>query len=139
MPKVPQHSTDPVASAAEEIAVSEAAAPESSQNADDVVNVIINAMNNNEELQEKLRVALDINNTHARQKRIKRTVSDARQVAAAYGEVTHAPDFVADPPGRITERGADAVATWKQRWLEGNGNNMSEYDLDQLGAEAYAQ
>ena len=139
MPKVPQHSTDPVASAAEEIAVSEAAAPESSQNADDVVNVIINAMNNNEELQEKLRVALDINNTHARQKRIKRTVSDARQVAAAYGEVTHAPDFGADPPGRITERGADAVATWKQRWLEGNGNNMSEYDLDQLGAEAYAQ
>lgn len=139
MPKVPQHSTDPVASAAEEIAVSEAAAPESSQNADDVVNVIINAMNNNEELQEKLRVALDINNTHARQKRIKRTVSDARQVAAAYGEVTHAPDFVADPPGRIAERGADAVATWKQRWLEGNGNNMSEYDLDQLGAQAYAQ
>ena len=137
MPKVQPHGTDPVAPAAEEIAVSEAAAPASNKNADDVVIVIINAMNDNEELQEKLRGAVDVNNTHSRQKRIKRTVSDARQVAAAYGEVTPAPDFVADPPGRISERGPDAVATWQRRWLEGTGNNMSEYDLDPLGAEAY--
>jgi hypothetical protein len=54
----------------------------------------------------------------------------------AFGEVTHLPDFIPDPPSRIKDRGPEATTIWQNRWLEGNGNNLSEFDLDQIDSEA---
>ena len=40
------------------------------------------------------------------------------------------------PPSRISERGPEAEIVWRTRWAEGNGNNLNEYDLDQIAAAA---
>ena len=89
-----------------------------------------------DDVKEKIRIRLDLNKTHARARKNKVNNQQVRNTVKAFGEVTHAPDFVADPPSRIKERGQEAVDIWKNRWLEGNGNNLSEYDLDQIAAEA---
>ena len=121
----------PVPPEAEEF-VEEAAAPR--LNPSNVVQQFINA---SDEEKEKIRIALDLNKTHARQRRGRATNNDVSNTAKAFGEVTHQPDFIPDPPDRIAQRGIEAVEIWKNRWLEGNGNNLSEYDLDQIAAAAH--
>ena len=121
----------PVPPEAEEF-VEEAAAPR--LNPSNVVQQFVNA---SDEEKEKIRIALDLNKTHARQRRGRTTNNDVRNTAKAFGEVTHHPDFIPDPPDRIAQRGIEAVEIWKNRWLEGNGNNLSEYDLDQIAAAAH--
>ena len=101
--------------------------------ADQIAEVIAAA---SEDVKEKIRMRLDLNKTHTRAKRNKFTNQQVRNTVKAFGEVTHAPDFVPDPPSRIAERGPEATMIWKNRWLEGNGNNLSEYDLDQIDADA---
>ena len=121
----------PVPPEAEEF-VEEAAAPR--LNPSNVVQQFIDA---SDEEKEKIRIALDLNKTHARQRRGRVTNNDVRNTAKAFGEVTHHPDFIPAPPDRIAQRGPEACETWKNRWLEGNGNNLSEYDLDQIAAAAH--
>ena len=89
-----------------------------------------------ESVKEQVRIALDLNKTHARKKVRPRTHNETQHTVAAFGEVTHKPDFMPDPPSRIADRGPEAIVVWKTRWAEGNGNNLNEYDLDQIVAEA---
>ena len=79
-----------------------------------------------ESVKEQVRIALDLNKTHARKKVRPRTHNETQNTVAAFGEVTHTPDFMPDPPSRISDRGAEAVVVWKTRWAEGNGNNLNE-------------
>tara|TARA_R100001086_G_scaffold16149_1_gene7949 strand:+ start:629 stop:1042 length:414 start_codon:yes stop_codon:yes gene_type:complete len=90
-----------------------------------------------DETKDAIRKALDLDKTHTRQRRSKVTNSQVRNHVRAVGEVTHLPGFVPAPPARISDRGSEAVRIWTDRWLENNGDNLSEYDLDQIaqGAE----
>ena len=99
----------------------------------DVAAIIASA---DESVKEQVRIALDLNKTHARKKVRPRTHNETQNTVAAFGEVTHTPDFMPDPPSRIADRGPEAIVVWKTRWAEGNGNNLNEYDLDQIVAEA---
>jgi len=85
-----------------------------------------------DETKDAIRKALDLDKTHTRQRRSKTTNSQVRNHVRAVGEVTHVPGFVPDPPSRIKDRGPEAVRIWTERWLDDNGNNLSEYDLDQI-------
>ena len=85
-----------------------------------------------EEIKSKIRSKLDLDKTHARVRKNTANNQQVRNTVKAFGEVTHAPDFIPAPPSRIAQRGPEAVAIWKNRWLEGNGNNLSEFDLDQI-------
>jgi hypothetical protein len=89
------------------------------------------------ETKEAIRKALDLDKTHTRQRRSKVTNSQVRNHVRAVGEVTHIPGFVPSPPARVSDRGPEAVQIWTDRWLDNNGDNLSEYDLDQIaeGAE----
>ena len=62
-----------------------------------------------------IRKALDLDNTHTRERK---SVTTNSQV-------------------RISDRGPEAVAIWKQRWKENNGDNLSEYDLDHMALDAH--
>ena len=110
-----------------------APAPEVSVTADQIAEVIAAA---SEGVKEKIRMRLDLNKTHARAKKRPMTNQQVRNTVKAFGEVSHIDGFVPDPPSRIADRGPEAVDIWKTRWIEGNGNNLSEYDLDQIAAEA---
>jgi len=101
--------------------------------ADQIAEVIAAA---SEDVKEKIRIRLDLNKTHARAKRNKFNNQQVRNTVKAFGEVTHTPDFIPDPPSRIKDRGPEATTIWQNRWLEGNGNNLSEFDLDQISSEA---
>jgi len=84
-----------------------------------------------------IRKALDLDKTHARVRKNKnQTNSQVRNTVKAIGEVTHIDGYVPDPPGRISDRGPEAVRVWKERWLDDNGDNLSEYDLDHMALEA---
>ena len=84
-----------------------------------------------------IRKALALDKTHARVRKNKnQTNSQVRNTVKAIGEVTHADGFVPDPPGRISDRGPEAVRIWQERWLDNNGDNLSEYDLDHMALEA---
>ena len=84
-----------------------------------------------------IRKALDLDKTHARVRKNKnQTNSQVRNTVKAIGEVTHADNYVPDPPGRISDRGPEAVRIWQERWLDNNGDNLSEYDLDHMALEA---
>ena len=84
-----------------------------------------------------IRKALDLDKTHARVRKNKnQTNSQVRNTVKAIGEVTHIDDYVPDPPGRISDRGPEAVRIWQERWLDSNGDNLSEYDLDHMALEA---
>ena len=85
-----------------------------------------------EEIKSKIRSKLDLDKTHARVRKNTANNQQVRNTVKAFGEVTHTPDFIPAPPSRIAQRGPEAVAIWKNRWLEGNGNNLSEFDLDQI-------
>ena len=85
-----------------------------------------------EEIKGKIRSKLDLDKTHARVRKNTANNQQVRNTVKAFGEVTHTPDFIPAPPSRIAQRGPEAVAIWKTRWLEGNGNNLSEFDLDQI-------
>ena len=85
-----------------------------------------------EEVRRKIRSILDLDKTHARVRKNTANNQQVRNTVKAFGEVTHAPDFMPAPPSRIAQRGPEAVAIWKNRWLEGNGNNLREFDLDQI-------
>ena len=74
--------------------------------------------------------------TVAYTRRRPRTHNETQNTVAAFGEVTHTPDFMPAPPSRISERGPEAEIVWRTRWAEGNGNNLNEYDLDQIAAAA---
>ena len=99
----------------------------------DVARIIASA---DESVKEQVRIALDLNKTHARKKVRPRTHNETQNTVAAFGEVTHTPDFMPAPPSRISERGPEAEIVWRTRWAEGNGNNLNEYDLDQIAAAA---
>jgi hypothetical protein len=99
----------------------------------DVARIIASA---DESVKEQVRIALDLNKTHARKKVRPRTHNETQNTVAAFGEVTHTPDFMPVPPSRISERGPEAEIVWRTRWAEGNGNNLNEYDLDQIAAAA---
>ena len=84
-----------------------------------------------------IRKALDLDKTHARVRKNKnQTNSQVRNTVKAIGEVTHVDGFAPDPPGRISDRGPEAVRIWQERWLDNNGDNLSEYDLDHMAIEA---
>ena len=87
-----------------------------------------------EEIKSKIRSKLDLDKTHARVRKNTANNQQVRNTVKAFGEVTHTPDFIPAPPSRIAQRGPEAVAIWKTRWLEGNGNNLSEFDLAQISA-----
>ena len=110
-----------------------APAPEVSVTADQIAEVIAAA---SEDVKEKIRMRLDLNKTHARAKKRPMTNQQVCNTVKAFGEVSHIDGYVPDPPSRISDRGPEAVDIWKTRWIEGNGNNLSEYDLDQIAAEA---
>ena len=85
-----------------------------------------------------IRKALDLDKTHARVRKNKnQTNSQVRNTVKAIGEVTHADNYVPDPPGRISDRGPEAIRIWQERWLDSNGDNLSEYDLDHMSLEAH--
>ena len=85
-----------------------------------------------------IRKALDLDKTHARVRKNKnQTNSQVRNTVKAIGEVTHIDGYVPDPPGRISDRGPEAIRIWKERWLDDNGDNLSEYDLDHMALEAH--
>ena len=93
----------------------------------------IQLMNNaTDEDKDQLREVLDLNKTHTRVRKNTANNQQVRNTVKAFGEVTHTPEFMPDPPSRIAERGPEAIVIWKNRWLEGNGNNLSEFDLDQI-------
>ena len=48
----------------------------------------------------------------------------------------HMPGFVPSPPARVSDRGPEAVQIWTDRWLDNNGDNLSEFDLDQIAESA---
>ena len=39
-------------------------------------------------------------------------------------------------PAASPERGPEAVRVWTERWLDNNGDNLSEYDLDHMALDA---
>mgnify|MGYP003639601298 FL=1 len=85
-----------------------------------------------------IRKALDLDKTHARVRKNKnQTNSQVRNTVKAIGEVTHIDGYVPDPPGRISDRGPEAIRIWQERWLDSNGDNLSEYDLDHMSLEAH--
>jgi len=81
-------------------------------------------------------ITLDLDKTHTRQRKSNTTNSQVRNTVKAVGEVTHADGFVPAPPSRIAERGPEAVRVWTERWLDNNGDNLSEYDLDHMALDA---
>ena len=84
-----------------------------------------------------IRKALDLDKPHARVRKNKnQTNSQVRNTVKAIGEVTHIDGYVPDPPGRISDRGPEAIRIWQERWLDSNGDNLSEYDLDHMALEA---
>ena len=83
-----------------------------------------------------IRKALDLDKTHTRKRKSNTTNSQVRNTVKAVGEVTHADGFVPAPPSRIAERGPEAVRVWTERWLDNNGDNLSEYDLDHMALDA---
>ena len=89
-----------------------------------------------EETKQAIRKALDLDKTHTRQRRSKVTNSQVRNHVRAVGEVTHMPGFVPSPPARVSDRGPEAVQIWTDRWLDNNGDNLSEFDLDQIAESA---
>ena len=110
-----------------------ATAPTASVTADQIADLIADA---SESVKEKIRTRLDLNKTHARAKKRPMNNQQVRNTVKAFGEVSHVDTFIPDPPSRIADRGEEAVEIWKNRWIEGNGNNLSEYDLDQIASEA---
>lgn len=89
-----------------------------------------------DETKQAIRKALDLDKTHTRQRRSKVTNSQVRNHVRAVGEVTHMPGFVPSPPARVSDRGPEAVQIWTDRWLDNNGDNLSEFDLDQIAQSA---
>jgi hypothetical protein len=89
-----------------------------------------------DETKQAIRKALDLDKTHTRQRRSKVTNSQVRNHVRAVGEVTHMPGFVPSPPARVSDRGPEAVQIWTDRWLDNNGDNLSEFDLDQIAESA---
>ena len=89
-----------------------------------------------DETKQAIRKALDLDKTHTRQRRSKVTNSQVRNHVRAVGEVTHLPGFVPSPPARVSDRGPEAVQIWTDRWLDNNGDNLSEFDLDQIAESA---
>ena len=108
--------------------------PTASVTPDQIADLILKG---SDETKNAIRKALDLDKTHTRQRKSPVTNSQVRNHVRAVGEVTHAPGFVPDPPSRIKDRGEEAVRIWQDRWLDNNGDNLSEYDLDQLAATAH--
>tara|TARA_R100000322_G_scaffold116147_1_gene74611 strand:- start:333 stop:758 length:426 start_codon:yes stop_codon:yes gene_type:complete len=109
-------------------------APAASVTPDQIADLILKG---SDETKNAIRKALDLDKTHTRQRKSPVTNSQVRNHVRAVGEVTHAPGFVPDPPSRIKERGEEAVRIWTDRWLDNNGDNLSEYDLDQIATTAH--
>ena len=109
-------------------------APPASVTPDQLVDIIVRG---SDDTKNAIRKALDLDKTHTRQRKSPVTNSQVRNHVRAVGEVTHAPGFVPDPPSRIKDRGEEAVRIWQDRWLDNNGDNLSEYDLDQIAATAH--
>jgi|TARA_R100001443_G_scaffold1218_2_gene4686 hypothetical protein len=109
-------------------------APTASVTPDQIVDIIVRG---SDDTKNAIRKALDLDKTHTRQRKSPVTNSQVRNHVRAVGEVTHAPGFVPDPPSRIKDRGEEAVRIWQDRWLDNNGDNLSEYDLDQIAATAH--
>ena len=107
--------------------------PTASVTPDQIAELILKG---SDETKNAIRKALDLDKTHTRQRKSPITNSQVRNHVRAVGEVTHEPGFVPDPPSRIKERGEEAVRIWTERWLDNNGDNLSEYDLDHLAATA---
>jgi len=101
---------------------------------DQIAQLILKSTDNTKAV---IRKALDLDKTHTRQRKSTMTNSQVRNTVKAVGEVTHADGFIPDPPARIAERGPEAIEIWKQRWLDNNGDNLSEYDLDHMSVEAH--
>jgi hypothetical protein len=108
--------------------------PAASVTPDQIADLILKG---SDETKNAIRKALDLDKTHTRQRKSPVTNSQVRNHVRAVGEVTHAPGFVPDPPSRIKDRGEEAVRIWTERWLENNGDNLSEYDLDQIAETAH--
>ena len=108
--------------------------PTASVTPDQIAELILKG---SDETKNAIRKALDLDKTHTRQRKSPITNSQVRNHVRAVGEVTHEPGLVPDPPSRSTERGEEAVRIWTERWLDNNGDNLSEYDLDQLAATAH--
>ena len=108
--------------------------PTASVTPDQIADLILKG---SDETKNAIRKALDLDKTHTRQRKSPVTNSQVRNHVRAVGVVTHAPGFVPDPPSRIKERGEEAVRIWTERWLDNNGDNLSEYDLDQIAATAH--
>ena len=108
--------------------------PTASVTPDQIADLILKG---SDETKNAIRKALDLDKTHTRQRKSPITNSQVRNHVRAVGEVTPEPGFVPDPPSRIKERGEEAVRIWTERWLDNNGDNLSEYDLDQLAATAH--
>ena len=64
-----------------------------------------------DETKQAIRKALDLDKTHTRQRRSKVTNSQVRNHVRAVG-------------------------IWTDRWLDNNGDNLSEFDLDQIAESA---
>lgn len=109
-------------------------APTASVTPDQIADLILKG---SDETKNAIRKALDLDKTHIRQRKSPVNNSQVRNHVRAVGEVTHAPGFVPDPPSRIADRGEEAVRIWTDRWLDNNGDNLSEYDLDQLASTAH--
>ena len=108
--------------------------PTASVTPDQIADLILKG---SDETKNAIRKALDLDKTHTRQRKSPITNSQVRNHVRAVGEVTHEPSFVPEPPSRIADRGEEAVRIWQDRWLDNNGDNLSEYDLDQLAATAH--
>ena len=109
-------------------------APTASVTPDQIADLILKG---SDETKNAIRKALDLDKTHTRQRKSPVTNSQVRNHVRAVGEVTHVPGFVPDPPSRIKDRGEEAVRMRQDRWLDNNGDNLSEYDLDQIVATAH--
>ena len=118
-------------SAAPPIPAAPAAAPEVTP--DQIAQLILKG---SEDTKAAIRKALDLDKTHTRQRKSQTTNSQVRNTVRAIGEVTHAEGFIPAPPSRITDRGPEAVRVWTERWLDNNGDNLSEYDLDHMALDA---
>ena len=84
-----------------------------------------------------IRKGLDLESTHARERKSPTTNSQVRNTVRAIGEVTHIEGYMPSPPSRISDHGPEAVAVWEQRWKDNNGDNLSEYDLDHMALDAH--
>jgi|TARA_R110000824_G_scaffold75527_1_gene191629 hypothetical protein len=85
---------------------------------------------------ERLRKRMGLQHTHVRERKRPVTNAQVRNTVRAIGEVTHVEGFVPDPGGRISDRGPEAEAFWRQRWENHDGDNLSEYDLDEMAQGA---